>query len=150
MKIYGDKFNVSETDEGKLLVQGASINQKEFAPPDVKDPIIVNGAWYLDNFPSVIVVELPDGALRMFYIMPFRVITPKDLREYKSYHPRKMRGQPLPEYLYKFYGLARNEEMLSEVLRVRLSPSELEKVKATADAAGKTVSELIRELVRGL
>ncbi|MFZ5596093.1 MAG: plasmid mobilization protein [Bacillota bacterium] len=112
--------------------------------------MIINGAWYLDSLPNEIVAELEDGKLVMFRLTPFRLITQGDLKDYKGHHPRKCKGQPLPEYLYRFYGLIRNEESLSEVIRVRVSPTEKEKLEAAASNAGKTVSEFLREYIRGL
>ncbi|MEW6457610.1 MAG: hypothetical protein AB1441_00850 [Bacillota bacterium] len=70
--------------------------------------MIINGAWYLDALPWSIIVERVDGSLAMFYLTPIRGIQENDLMSYKGYHPRKCKGQPLPDYLYRFYGLARN------------------------------------------
>lgn len=69
---------------------------------------------------------------------------------YKGYHPHKCKGQHLPDYLYRFYGIARNEESLSEVIRVRVSPTEKEKLEAAASNAEKTVSVFLKEYIRGL
>lgn len=143
------QFNVNEMDDGRLLVQSPAINNKTVSAP-VRDPVIVNGAWYLDAYPSSIIIERTDGSLGMVNLTPFRAINPQDIRDYKAYHPRKCKGSPLPDYLYKFYGLARNEESLSEVIRVRVSPSEKEKLEAAATNTDNTVSEFLREYIRGL
>jgi hypothetical protein len=144
-----NKYTLSETDAGTLLVQSESMGAREVQAPEA-EPMIINGAWYLDALPQNIIIERVDGSLATFYLTPFRGIQGNDLMPYKGYHPRKCKGQPLPDYLYRFYGLARNEESLSEVIRVRVSPSEKEKLEATASNAGKTVSEFLREYIRGL
>jgi hypothetical protein len=105
--------------------------------------IKVNGAWYLDALPIHIVVEKENGELAKYTLVPFREIQESELTVYKSYHPRKCKGQPVPIYLYRFYGLVKNEESASEVIHVRLTPTEKSKLQ---DAAGeKNVSEFIRE-----
>jgi hypothetical protein len=112
--------------------------------------LTVNGAWYLDNLPTMLVTEKIDGALAMFNMQMFRKVRPDELQPYKGHHPRRCKGHPLPDYLYRFYGLARNEESLSEVIRVRVSPSEKEKLEAAATNTDNTVSEFLREYIRGL
>jgi len=142
-----DKYDVSETDNNTLLVQGDSINSKEVEAP--KGPyLVINGAWYVDQFPTMIVAEKIDGTLGMFYLTPFRKVRDEELKPYKGYHPRKMKGSPLPDYLYRFYGLERSGETLSEVIRVRISPSEKEKLEATAENDGKSVSEYLRGMIK--
>ncbi len=143
------RFGVNEMDDGRLLVQNPCMSDKMVAAPD-GDPLIINGAWYLDAYPSSIIIERADNSLGMINLTPFRAIKPQDIRDYKAYHPRKCKGRPLPDYLYKFYGLARNEESLSEVIRVRVSPSEKEKLEAAATNTDNTVSEFLREYIRGL
>ena len=143
------RFDINEMDDGRLLVQSPATNDKMVTAPG-GDPLIVNGAWYLEAYPSSIVIERADGSLGMINLTPFRAIKTQDIRDYKAYHPRKCKGQPLPDYLYKFYGLARNEESLSEVIRVRVSPSEKEKLEAAATNTDNTVSEFLREYIRGL
>jgi hypothetical protein len=145
------KYNVSEQEDGTLSVQHESINNKQVNAPEA-EPIIVNGVWYLDTLPSHAVVEFEDGRLAKFYITPFRALTDKDFTAYKSYHPRKCKGQPLPDYLYRFYGLKRNDESLSEVIRVRVSPTEKEKLEAYAAnlEPKSSVSELLRDYIRGI
>jgi hypothetical protein len=108
----------------------------------------INGAWYINQLPTMMVIERTDGTLAMFYMTPLRKIKEKDLQEYKGYHPRKCKGSPMPDYLYRFYGLARNDETLSEVIRVRLSPTEKEKLEAYAANQDTTVSEMLREQIR--
>jgi hypothetical protein len=143
------KYTVSETDQGDLLVKDESINNKVIEAPDTPS-LMINGAWYIEQLPQHIIMERTDGTLGMFRMTPFRVLTPKDITDYKGYHPRKCKGQPLPEYLYRHYGLSRNEEGLTEVIRVRLSPTEKEKLDTVAKNNDKNVSEFIREYVRGL
>jgi len=145
---YG-RFNINEMDDGRLLVQSPAMNDKMVSAPD-GDPLIVNGAWYLEAYPSSIIIERADGSLGMINLTPFRAVNRQDIRDYKAYHPRKCKGSPLPDYLYRFYGLARNEESLSEVIRVRVSPGEKEKLETATANAGKTISEFLRGFIRGL
>jgi hypothetical protein len=144
-----DKYSVAEQEDGTLRVKSESMSAKEVQVPEGKY-MTINGAWYLDALPTCIVIERMDGSLAKFFVTPFRGITDADLTPYKSYHPRKCKGQPLPDYLYKFYGLVRNDESLSEVIRVRVSQSEKEKLEAVASNNGKNVSEFLREYIRGL
>ena len=110
----------------------------------------INGAWYVDEFPTAIVIELQDGTLKHFNLTPFRKITDADLKPYKGYHPRKMKGQPLPDYLYRFYGLEKSAESLSEVLRIRVSPSEKAAFEAYAASLEprQNVSDVLRKFIR--
>lgn len=112
--------------------------------------LTINGAWYVNNVPTMLVVELSDGSLAMFNLTPFREVSEADLRPYKGHHPRKMKGSPLPDYLYRHYGLGRNDESLSEVIRVRVSPSEKEKLETAAKNDGKNISEFLRDYIRSL
>jgi hypothetical protein len=110
----------------------------------------INGAWYINAMPRDIVVELEDGSLGHFSITPYREIKQVNLQPYKGHHPRKMKGQPLPPYLYKEYGLQKNDETATEVLHTRVTPSEKAKIENAAENRGKNVSELIRQLIREL
>lgn len=114
--------------------------------------LTINGAWYINQLPQHIVLELEDGSLTKVALSPFRELTDQDFSDYKGYHPRKCKGQPLPDYLYRFYGLEKNEESLSEVVRARVTPSEKAKLKAYAAnlEPPTTESELIRECVKKL
>lgn len=98
----------------------------------------------------MIVVEKTDGSLAMFSLIPFREVKEKDVQPYEGQHPRKIKGTPLPEFLYRLYGLTRNEETMSEVVLVRLSPSEKEKLEAFAANMDSTVSGVLREHIRSL
>jgi len=151
----GDPIDPDKEDQVRSkfrrIKDAEKINTDSYmTPPAVSDPIEISGAWYVDSLPGQIVTELTDGKLRSFAISPFRAISDDDMTDYGGQHPRKLRGIPVPSNLYAYYGLTKSEETLSEVLRVRLSPSELEKLKAAADASGKTTSEFAREWVRGL
>ena len=112
--------------------------------------MLINGAWYIDSLPTAIVVEMFDGELFHFNLTPFRKISDSDLKPYKGYHPRKMKGQPLPDYLYRFYGLEKNNESLSEIIRVRVSPSEKTGFEAYAASLDphQNVSDVLREFIR--
>lgn len=110
----------------------------------------INGAWYINQLPEHIVLELPDNTLAMVRVSPFRHLTEQDFGQYKGHHPRKCKGQPLPDYLYRFYGLEKSDETANEVIHVRLMPSEKAAIQTAADGAGKTVSEFVRDWVRTL
>ncbi len=113
----------------------------------------INGAWYIDSLPQSIIMELADGSLVKFTMTPFRDIVEGDWTPYNGIHPRKCLGLPVPSYLLRLYGLAvasDKENVLSEVVRVRISPSEKQKLEAAASNAGETVSELLRRYVREL
>jgi len=116
------------------------------------DLVTISGAWYLNGLPQNIVCELPDGTLKMFYVTPFKAQKIEKMLTYKGYHPRKMKGSPLPDYLYRFYGLQKNDESATEVVHVRLTPSE----KTQVENWGKnqeppmTISETVRAMVRTL
>lgn len=105
----------------------------------------INNAWYVDTLPDHAVIEMEHGQMVMFRIVPFRILTDEDLIAYKGHNPRKMKGQPIPEYLYKFYGLEKNDEAMTEIVRARIRPSEKSAFIAAAD--GKTESEFLREIV---
>lgn len=102
----------------------------------------IRNAWNISQLPDAYVAELEDGTLKFFRITPFREIAEKDLKDYKGHHPRHCKGVPMPEYLYRFYGLERGESALSEVVRVRMSPEQ----KGKLDAAGAP-STVIRRLI---
>lgn len=113
----------------------------------------VNGAWYLDSLPTMLVIELTDNIdniLVMANITPFRELAPSDLKLYKGYHPRKCKGQPIPAYLYRFYGMEKGAENASEVIHVRITPTEKEQLQTAANGADKPVSEYVRDWVRTL
>ena len=110
----------------------------------------VTGAWYLDALPTHMVIELENGELKMAPITPMEPIKPERMTAYKGYHPRKCSGHPLPNYLYKFYGLEKDTESLTEVIRVRVSPSQMQKIEAYAKNSDKKVSEVIREFIDNL
>lgn len=155
---YGYKQEIIKTYSNgisKIRISDANnqiIAEYHHAPPcnDVGIPLIINGAWYVDQFPTMIVMEKVDGTLGMFYLTPFRAIKEVDIKPYNGYHPRKMKGNPLPDYLYRFYGLERNDESLSEVIRVRVSPTEKGKLEAASKNSDKTVSEFLRDHIRSL
>lgn len=105
----------------------------------------INNAWYVDTLPQHAVIEMEHGQMVMFRIIPFRSLTEDDFTAYKGHNPRKMKGQPIPEYIYKFYGLEKNDEAMTEIIRARIRPSEKQAFLEAAD--GKTESEFLREIV---
>jgi len=114
--------------------------------------IMANGVWNVEALPTHYVVEHTDGSLSKFYIAPFRILTEDDFTAYKGHHPRKMKGLPMPDYLYQHYGLDKSPEGLTEVIRLRVSPSEKEKIEAYCKSLSpsQTVSELLRDYLRSL
>lgn len=107
----------------------------------------INGAWYLGSNPGMFVIELINGELKEFEMKPYRVIKESDLSAFKGPHPRKSKGQPMPEYLYNDYGLMKNPEAMSEVLRIRLRPSEMRALENIAKINKETVEEFTRDLI---
>ena len=110
----------------------------------------INGAWYLNALPTAVVIEVEDNTLKLAQMTPYRELTDKDLSDYKGYHPRKCKGQPLPDYLYRFYGFEKSDESATEVIHIRITPSEKTKVGAAAKNADKTISEFMRDYIRSL
>lgn len=114
--------------------------------------IMVNGVWNAEAFPTHYIVEHTDGSLSKFYITPFRILTEDDFTVFKGHHPRRMKGMPMADYLYQHYGLEKSTESLTEVLRLRVTPSEKEKFEAYCKSLSpsQTVSELLRSYMRSL
>jgi len=114
--------------------------------------IKINGVWYLNSLPLHAVVELENGSLTKFLITPFRELGNKDFTDYKGYHPRKCKGQQLPNYLYKFYGLEKNNESLTEVIHVRLTPTEKSKIETYGQNLDPKLSssEIVRKFISDL
>jgi hypothetical protein len=112
--------------------------------------MLINGAWYINQLPTEIVLELPDGTLKHIALTPFRHIKNTDLKTYHGYHPRKMKGQPVPAYLYPFYGLEHSNDSLSEVIRLRVSPHEKAAFEAYAASLEpqQNVSDVLRKFIR--
>lgn len=110
----------------------------------------VNGAWYINQLPQHIVLELDNGSLTKVQMTPFRIISERDFSPYNGYHPRKCKGQPLPDYLYRFYGIDKNKESATEVIHIRVTPAEKAKVDAAAKNDEKSISELVRDYIKGL
>lgn len=145
-----EKENVVRNQFRGLKKKEQSETDVYITPPKVDNPVVISGAWYIDKLPGGIVIEQVGGILSSISICPFRAIASDDMMFYNGQHPRKLHGVPVPSTLYPYYGLTKSEESLSEVLRVRLAPSELERLKAVADATGKTVSEYAREWISRL
>lgn len=142
------KYDVLPQEDGSIILHNEHETDHCISAPDLKNMIKVNGVWYLDAYPSNIIIELEAGALKMAHVTPMRPLTPDKLRDYKAYHPRKCKGQPLPDYLYRFYGLEKSDETANEVIHVRLTPSE--KAKLQTAAGEKTTSEYVRDWIKTL
>ncbi len=111
--------------------------------------MIISGAWAIDSYPDHFVLDVPRGGLRLALLTPYRCLTDEDLTPYEGPHPRRMRGAPMPEYLYRHYGLEKSNETASEVLRVRLTPTEKATIEEKAAAADLTLSEYLRQAALG-
>lgn len=146
-----NQFDVLPQDDGSVILHNEHYTpDKHVKIPDVKNPIKVNGAWFLTAYPTSLIIELEAGALKMANITPLAPLELSKLRDYKAYHPRKCKGQPLPAYLYRFYGLEKSDETATEVLHTRVTPTEKTKIETAAENRGKNVSELIRQFIREL
>lgn len=84
--------------------------------------MLVNGVWNIESLGNMYVAEMENGELKMFPVAPFKELKESDLKDYKGHHPRKMKGIPMPEYLFKFYGLELNPDA-SDAVRVRVKVS---------------------------
>lgn len=115
--------------------------------------IKVNGVWYLDRLPGPhAIAEFEDGRLAKFLITKTKPLAEEDFTAYKGYHPRKCKGNPMPEYMYKFYGFEKSNEFLTEVVHVRLKKSEKENLEKYGKNQNPplTASEVVRNYVRTL
>lgn len=146
----GDEYHVIASGPSLVEIYSDADYLDAVAKSPVRDGIMVNAVWYVANMPTAAVVELPDNSLVYFNITPFRMLSDKDFRPYNGYHPRKCKGQPLPDYLYRFYGLVKNTESATEVIHIRLTPTEKAKVETSAVNEDKTTSEFVREWIRSL
>ncbi len=106
--------------------------------------MIINGAWAVESLPNHYILDIPGLGLKLAFITPFRALTVADLTPYEGYHPRKLRGVPLPAYLYRFYGLEKDTETASEVLHIRVTPTEKAKIEQAASDGGMTTGEYVR------
>ncbi|NLI91019.1 MAG: hypothetical protein GX434_02085 [Peptococcaceae bacterium] len=150
-EVLGEKYSVDVVFYNTIQIYALDDLDEQIRVLENKR-LEINGAWYIDNMPENIVGELSDGTLVYFLINPYREIKQSDLHPYTGNHPRKMKGQPLPTYLYRYYGLEKNEEIASEVLHTRVTPSEKAKIEAyAANLESKTtVSDVIRQFIRGI
>lgn len=145
------QYDVLPQDDGSIVLHNEHYTpDRHVKLPDVENPIKVNGVWVLAAYPTSMVIELETGILKMAHITPLEPLNIDRLRDYKAYHPRKCKGQPLPAYLYKFYGLEKNDETATETLHTRVTLSEKTKIETAAENQGKNVSELIRQFIREL
>lgn len=110
----------------------------------------VKGAWFTATNKDQIVIEFMSGELNIVDINPIKVLLSSDFRPFYSKHPRLLRGEPIPLWLYRQYGLKKAEETATEVVHIRLSQADKDLLKMMADGKHVTVSEFIREWVQGL
>lgn len=64
----------------------------------------IRGAWYLKQFPDVMVVEWPDGFLGTCRIAPFRSVSREECEAWKAPHPARF-GTAVFGFVLKQYGL---------------------------------------------
>ncbi|MCL1808438.1 MAG: hypothetical protein FWG42_01565 [Clostridiales bacterium] len=102
----------------------------------------IRNVWIMPQLPEYCVAELETGELKKFPVVPYREIKEEDLMDYADFHPRRLRGQLLLHSLYRYYGLEKSGETYSEVLKIRVTPSQKEKL----EAAGRT-SDVIRKFI---
>jgi len=66
----------------------------------------IKGAWNVKAYPDLYIAELENDELRAFLIRPFRILVQDDIRViWNDIHPLELRGEPMPDHLYEFYGL---------------------------------------------
>lgn len=87
----------------------AAVDKLYMEVREMIDAIAVSGAWYTDD-PGIVVVELEGGGLVQFDIAPFRNVARDELSGYDKTHPAKTGALPVPQYLYRFYGLRSCEQ----------------------------------------
>lgn len=126
------------------------MNELEKSNIFIDRSVLINEIWYLESMPEDFVAELPTGDLVTFPIIPFRLVTKEDFHYYDGPHPRKSKGKTLPSYLYKFFGLDKNTHVLSQVISIKTTSEEKEKIERIAEEEGRTVSDLVREWIRSL
>lgn len=119
-------------------------NTKEYTAYS-QSGITINGAWYNKGY---FVIETKEEELKKFKVVPYRKIGSNDLEIYEGLHPRKIRLEPMPEYLYDIYALKKNEEALSETIRIRVRPSMKKALEEAAERNDKTVDEFLRYLIK--
>lgn len=59
-------------------------------------------------------------------------------------HPRTMHGMPMPDYLYRFYGLEKSNEIASEVVHLCLAPADKADITRRARKANLSLSDYLR------
>lgn len=113
--------------------------------------LMINAAWHLEEMPDKIICEMEDRSLRQIPINPMVVVENSlELEIYHGPHPRKCSGSPFPEYLFLYYGLEKNSESASEVIRCRVTPTEKSDFDNWCSKNGNlTMAEGLRRLVLG-
>jgi hypothetical protein len=150
LKELGNGYTAIATSPTAVQIYKNSDYDKALADTPLLPGITVNNVWYVNNISNKAVAELTDLSLVMFNIKPFRLLTDQDLTPYKGHHPRKLKGQPLPDYLYRFYGLVKNSEIASEVIHITLTPSEKQKLDTVAKNNNTNISKYIRDYINTL
>jgi hypothetical protein len=97
--------------------------------------------------PQYLILDIPRVGLKLACITPFRSLGEGDLLDYSGHHPRKLGAIPLPEYHYRLYGLEKSGETASEMLRIRVTPSDKAAIEEQAKAAGLTPADYMRQAI---
>lgn len=126
------------------------MSEKQATYKTINNLITVAHVWCLDDDPDHFVIERTNGALEKFVIAPMRIIDENELQPYLGQHPRKLRGRPLDAILYPYYGLEKSEESLSEVIRLRVGPTEKALYEAFCASKGVTSSNDLRNYIRSV
>lgn len=62
------------------------------------------------RYPYHYLIELLDGSMKLFYMVPFRQITEKDLYPCIVATPKQIGAEPVQEYIRLLYGLKKEKE----------------------------------------
>jgi hypothetical protein len=105
---------------------------------------VVNCAWVQGG---ALVADFGGGRLLSAPLAPYRALDESGMAAHEGPHPKHARCPRLPESMYALYGLEKSGEAATEVLRVRLTPTEMEDVKAAAKASDMPLSDYARMML---
>lgn len=105
--------------------------------------MIVSGAWTVKSLPCHYILDIPELGLKLARITPFRTMSEYDLTPYVGDHPRRIHGVPMPEYMYRLYGLEKAGSK-TEMLHIRVTPDEKAQIELSARESGVNVAEYVR------
>ena len=67
----------------------------------------VKSAWYMDVFPTLIVIVTDTDEIKKFNMTPFRHVTESELSGYMGHPLSVCKKSAVPDYLYNSYGLTK-------------------------------------------